>query len=125
MKKEKVYIVINHKHVLKPGKGKEREWQVQETIEFVNQLRTRHHTMSAAIGDFINRKMISGERNGMTSYEQFETYIANKYEKELAQLDKAYGEHRIKVESVPEPESIEITDQFGNVREPTVFDKVE
>lgn len=118
MKKERVYIVISHKHSLK--KGSRTEWEVAETVEFVNQLRTKHLTMSTAIGDYINRKMQSGDRVGMGDYTKFENYIRTKYAKELAELDKAYRKDQVPeeaVDTVPE-----FTDTFGNVRALTVFD---
>ena len=71
MSKEKVFIVISHKNSLK-GKvirGREPEWEVTETVEFVNQLRNRHISMSTAIGDYLNKKMISGSRDTTHSEE--------------------------------------------------------
>lgn len=121
MSKEKVFIVVSHKHILKKParKNVEPQWEVAETVEFVNQLRNRHYSMSSAIGDYINRKMISGERVGMGNYDKFEEYIRTKYEKELVQLDKAYRSQQVVVESSPEV----FADQFGNVRARTVFDQ--
>lgn len=117
MKEEKVFIVVSHKHVLK--RGSKTEWEVAETVEFVNQLRNRHLTSSSAIGDYINRKMQTGSRVGMGDYDKFEGYISKKYPKEFAQLDKAYKEYQVPVESV----GIDtFTDEFGNTREKTVFD---
>ena len=122
MKKEKVYIVVSHKHVLKtPGsKNREPEWEVSESVEFVNQLRTKHLTTSSAIGDYINRTMQSGARHGMGDYDTFETYIRSKYEKEMAELDGAYREQVI-FDVTPEQEVF--SDEFGNIRARTVFDK--
>ncbi len=122
MKKEKVYIVVSHKHVLKTPGSKNREpvWDLAETVEFVNQLRNKHLTMSSAIGDYINRKMEKGERYGMGDYDKFEEYIRSKYAKEIAQLDAAYREQVIF--DVTPPEQDLITDKFGNLRLRTVFD---
>ena len=117
MSKEKVYIVVSHKHNLR--KGSKTEWEVAETVEFVNQLRNKHHTMSSAIGDYINRTMISGARVGMGDYDKFEDYIRSKYAKELSQLDSAYRSEQI-VEEDDSPSLI--TDQFGNLRVANVFD---
>lgn len=119
MKKEKVYIVVSHKHVLK--KGSKTEWDVSETVEFVDQLRNKHYTMSTAIGDYINRKMLSGSRAGMAEYSTFEEYIRKKYEKEMAELDKMYSEARSPAPVIETPAVI--SDEFGNVRTKTVFDK--
>ena len=119
MSKEKVYIVLSHKNSLK--KGSKTEWEVTETVEFVNQLRRRHNTTSSAIGDYINRKMISGTRFGMTEYTKFEDYIRNKYKDQLAQLDKAYKPY-VEPEVVEEDTTEVISDQFGNIRAKTVFD---
>ena len=123
MKKEKVYIVVSHKHVLKtPGtKGREPVWEVAESVEFVNQLRTKHLTMSSAIGDYINRKMSKGERHGMGDYDKFEEYVRSKYAKEMAELDNAYRAQVIF--DVTPPEQEVFSDEFGNIRARTVFDK--
>jgi len=121
MKKEKVYIVVSHKHNLKAGKNPAGEWEVAESVEFVNQLRNKHYTTSSAIGDYINRKMITGKRFGMEDFAKFENYIRTKYEKELSQLDSAYSEARIPAPVVPV--SNEIEDEFGNIRERNIFDK--
>lgn len=119
MKKEKVFIVLSHKHNLK--KGSSTEWEVSETVEFINQLRPRHLSSSTAIGDYINRKMQSGSRFGMDDYNKFEVYIRTKYSKELAELDNSYRTLQVdKVTSVIQ----EVKDSFGNVRLPTVFDVV-
>lgn len=122
MKKEKVFIVISHKHVLKtPGsKHQEPVWEVAETVEFVSQLRNKHQTTSSAIGDYINRKMISGARVGMGDYDKFETYVRSKYEKEMRELDKAYQSDQVVVENTVSPEVF--ADEFGNLRARTVFD---
>jgi len=118
MSKEKVYIVLSHKNSLK--KGSKTEWEVTETVEFVNQLRRRHNTMASAIGDYLNEKMISGTRFGMTEYAKFEEYIRNKYKDQLSQLDQAYKPY---VEPEVEEDVTEvISDEFGNIRPRTVFD---
>jgi hypothetical protein len=126
MRKENVYIVVSHKHVLKtPGtKHKEPVWEVAESIEFVSQLRTKHLTMSSAIGDYINRKMQKGERHGMGDYDTFENYVRSKYEKEMAELDKAYRAEQVVFDLTP-PEQEVFSDEFGNIRARTVFDKAE
>lgn len=118
MAKEKVYIVVSHKHSLK-SKNKD-DWQTEETVEFVNQLRKKHTTMSSVIGDYLNRKMLSGSRYGVTDYDKFESYIREKYAKQLAQLDAAYRTPTEPVELEPSPEVF--VDSFGNVRPRTVFD---
>lgn len=124
MKKEKVFIVLSHKNQLTkgshPGRGKNGtvNWEVAEQVEFVNRIKDRHITTSSAIGDYINRKMISGQRHGMTDYDAFEGYVRKKYEKEMAELDSHYSNDRIEVEQ-PKPIFI---DKFGNEREKTVFD---
>jgi len=122
MSKEKVFIVISHRNSLK-GKvirGREPEWEVTETVEFVNQLRNKHVSMSSAIGDYLNKKMISGSRYGMDDYEKFETYIRTKYGKQMEELDTAYRAEQI----AEEPSQEVFADEFGNVRARTVFDPV-
>lgn len=115
MKKEKVFIVLSHKHSLK--KKSATEWEVAETIEFVNQLRNRHTSMSSAIADYINRKMITGARFGMDDYAKFDEYIRKKYPEQMKKLDAAY-----RAEQVPDESPELVTDQFGNLRTKTVFD---
>lgn len=125
MSKEKVFIVVSHKHSLKNKNSKTEnpdDWQVTETVEFVNQLRTRHTTMSSAIGDYINRKMLSGSRFGITEYGPFEDYIRKSYKKELSELDALYRAEQIKEEVATQPSPEIFTDQFGNIRARTVFD---
>ena len=116
MSKEKIFIVLSHKHSLK--KGSRTEWELTETVEFVNQLRNKHLSMSVAIGDYLNRKMLSGERRGINDYTKFEDYIRTKYGKQLAELDVAYRSQQI----VEEPKEEVFSDEFGNVRPRTVFD---
>jgi hypothetical protein len=123
MKKEKVFIVVSHKNVLKypVRRGSKTEWEIAEKVEFVNQLRNKHITSSSAIGDYINRKMETGARFGMGDYETFETYIRSKYAKEMAELDKAYRNMQATaLEATTSPEVF--ADKFGNVRARTVFD---
>jgi hypothetical protein len=117
MSKEKVFIVLSHKHNLK--KGSRTEWEVAESVEFVNQLRNKHITMSSAIGDYLNRKMISGESKGMGDYAKFEEYVWKKYSKQMTELETAYN--ALRVPEIVIPETM-ITDSFGNVRPHTVFD---
>lgn len=118
MSKEKVFIVLSHKNSLK--KGSTSEWEVTETVEFVNQLRRRHNVTSSAIGDYLNEKMISGTRFGMTDYHAFEDYIRTKYKEQLGQLDQAYKPYV--APEVEENKTEVISDQFGNIRAKTVFD---
>lgn len=115
MSKEKVYIVLSHKHSLKAGS--KTEWEVTETVEFVNQLRNKHISMSSAIGDFLNKKMISGSKVGMSDYEYFISYVYKKYPKQMAALDAAYPSPVVE-DTGPEL----VTDSFGNIRPKTVFD---
>lgn len=121
MSKEKVFIVMTHKHSLK--RGTKNDWEVTEVVEFVNQLRNKHTTMSSAIGDYLNKKMVTGARMGMNDYDKFETYVRTKYEKQMSELDAAYGNLREPEAVEPAPEEKEVyVDAFGNVRAKTVFD---
>ena len=118
MAKEHVYIIMSHKNTLK--KHSKTEWDVEETVEFVNQIRNKHRVLSSAIGDYLNRKMITGSRFGMEDYDQFEGYVRKKYGKQMAELDSAYGKDQV---SIPESVSVpEFSDQFGTSRSKTVFD---
>jgi len=122
MAKEKVFIVVSHLNSLKKnertGKSIPNEWEVTETVEFVNQLKSKHTSMASVIGDYLNRKIVIGSRFGFDDYDKFESYIRTKYPKQMAELDGAYRESQVKVEPVREV----FADQFGNIREKTVFD---
>ena len=118
MKKEKVFIVLSHKHSLKP-KSKT-EWEVTETVEFVNQVKKRHLQTASAIGDYMEEKMIIGNRVGMGEYAAFARYVEKKYPKQMAELTSAYPKEKDGV-----PAELVITDEFGNLRAPTVFDRVQ
>lgn len=116
MKKEKVYIILSHKHSLKPRSRT--EWEVTETVEFVNSVKRRHYQTASAIGDYLEEKMIMGSRVGMGEYEAFERYVNKKYGKQMSELAAAYPKE--KTEQTVDPV---VTDEFGNVRAPTVFDR--
>ena len=122
MRKEKVFIVVSHKNSLKKDPRTDKclkgQWEVAESVEFINQVRDRHISTSSAIGDYINRKMITGARYGITEYDKFEEYVRTKYKKQMDELDAAYREIQIQSEESPEV----IADQFGNIRAKTVFD---
>lgn len=115
MKREKVYIILSHKHSLRAGSGT--DWEVSEKVEFVNQLRKHHYTMSSAIGDFLKREMVVAGKAGISNYEHFEDYVRNKYASQFNELSTAYGHLRS-----PVIENSEFVDQFGNKRQKTVFD---
>ena len=116
MKKEKVYIILSHKHSLKPRSRT--EWEVTETVEFVNSVKRRHYQTASAIGDYFEEKMIVGSRVGMGEYEAFERYVNKKYSKQMSELTVAYPK-----EKTNQAAELVITDEFGNVRVPTVFDR--
>lgn len=120
MAKEKVFIAVFHKHSLRKNERgiTTNEWEVTETVEFVNQLRNKHTSMASVIGDYLGRKMISGSRFGFTEYENFENYVRKKYPKQMQELDESYGPMRVPKEVVDEI----VSDQFGNLRPKTVFD---
>ena len=118
MTKQNVFIVLSHKHSLKP---RTKEWETSEQIEFVSQLRNKHISMSTAIADFVNKKMLSGTRYGITSYNDFVEYIEKKYPKQLAELQSKYGSLQVK-EELPVQSAPSFVDQFGNARAKTVFD---
>jgi hypothetical protein len=88
MSKEKVFIVVSHINNLK--KGSKTEWEVTETVEFVNHLKKKHLSMSTAIGDYLNRKMFKGASIGLDDYDKFEGYVRQKYGPQMKELDKAY-----------------------------------
>lgn len=121
MSKEKVFIVLIHKNSLKvpTQKGQEPQWEVEERVEFVNQLRKKHLDYNIAIADYMNRKMVAGTRYGMNDYDKFEQYIRNKYPEQLKQLDTLYREQQIVAEDTG-PELF--MDRQGNLRPRTVFD---
>ncbi len=126
MSKEKVFIIISHLNSHKKGShpGRDQnpkvEWEISETVEFVNQVRNKHISTASAIGDYINKKMLTGSRYGITSYDQFEEYVRKKYAKQMTELDAAYRAQQVVEEKSPEV----FVDAFGNVRAKTVFDPV-
>lgn len=114
---------MSHKHILK---SKVRtmtadDWQVTETVEFVNQLRNRHIQSSSVIADYINRKIIAGTKYNITDYDKFEDLVREKYGKQLAELDASYRVHQVQP-TVVENLTPVFSDKFGNVRAKTVFD---
>jgi len=125
MRQEKIFIIISHKNSLKPGHhhtGTSDDWEITETVEFVNQIRNKHTSMSSAIGDYVNRKMITGARFDITDYNKFEDYVRSKYPKQMNELDAAYNSTR-PAEPVVESPAV-FVDNFGNVRAKTVFDPI-
>jgi len=122
MAKENVFIVLTHKNSLKKdpktGKCLANQWEVQETVEFVNQLRNRHTTFGSVIGDYLNEKIVTGTRFGFDEYSKLDSYVRKKYPKQMKQLDEAYRPPT-PVEENTEPVFV---DEFGNVRTKTVFD---
>jgi hypothetical protein len=125
MSKEKVFIVLSHKNSLK--KGSKTEWEITETIEFVNQLKNKHKSMSSAIADYLNETMITGSRIGMDDYSKFDRYIRSKYEKQLTELDAAYKPQthapQLDEEQIFKNNTQrQLTDAHGNTRAATVFD---
>jgi len=126
MSKEKVFIVVTHLNSHKKGSHPGRhekenvQWEISETVEFVNQVKKKHISTASAIGDYINKKIIIGSRYGITSYDQFEEYVRTKYAKQMAELDAAYRTQQVVEEKSPEV----FVDAFGNVRAKTVFDPV-
>ena len=115
MSKQKVFIVLTHKHSLKSKTND--EWEVHETVQFLNQLRNKHYEYASAIGDYVNGKMLIGSKVGMSEYNNFENYVRKKYKEQMDELDKMYGSLRIRENS-----SEIIKDEFGNTRLKTVFD---
>ncbi len=123
MSKEKVFIVLMHKNNIKAGHrtgaadSKQAEWEVEERVEFVNQVRNKHIQSGSAIGNYLERKMVTGARFGMDDYAKFEEYVRSKYPEQMKQLDAVYRAEQVADES---PEVF--VDSFGNVRTRTVFD---
>lgn len=93
MKKEKVFIVLTHKHSLKAGTKD--DWEVTEKVEFINAIRDRHYNYASAIGDYINKSMLVGKRIGMGEYDNFERYVRKKYAKQMDALDQAYNSDQV------------------------------
>lgn len=114
---------MSHKHSLKTKVRTMTadDWQVNETVEFVNQLRNRHIQTSSVIADYINRKIVTGAKYNVTDYDKFEDLVRSKYGKQLAELDAMYREQQAPV-GVVENLTPVFSDQFGNIRARTVFD---
>ena len=120
MSKEKVFIVLTHKHILKNSRTA--QWEVSESVEFVNQLRKRHLTTASAVGDYLNRSMMMGKKVGMEDYSKFEEYVRSKYAKQMNELDSLYSNDRVPAPETEAASADVVTDNFGNVRPKTVFD---
>ncbi len=118
MKKEQVFIILSHKKNIRKGvrvggrKPIDSDWEITETVEFVNRLSNKHITMSSSIANYLEKKLISGKSKGMDSYEQFDSYVRSKYPKQIAQLDAAYGAEQVVTPEVPSPDIV--ADDAGN-----------
>ena len=88
MSKDKVYIVLSHMNSLKQGSSK--EWEVTETVEFVDTVKKKHYAMATVIADYINHDIIKGKGTGITDYEKFEEYVRQKYGPQMKILDKQF-----------------------------------
>lgn len=119
MAKEKVYIVLSH---VNQYQHKSNQWEVVEKVEFVNSLRTRHYTTASVVADYINSKIIVGNRVGFHDYSQLDGYVRSKYPNQMKEIDNAYGDMRVQVD-VPEAEMTLIVDNFGVTRAKTIFDQ--
>ena len=96
-----------HKHSLK--KGTRDQWEVTETVEFVNQLKKRHIQDSSVIADYLNKKMISGARFGFTEYQAFENFVRTKYGPQMKELDKMYRPEDLTIYPESSP-ALEVSD---------------
>jgi hypothetical protein len=122
MAKETVYIVLSHVHSLK--KYTTDQWEVSEKVEFVNRIRKYHIQYATIIGNYLQRKIEQGgAKLNINTYEEFESYINKKYEKQMTTLREAYPREDIVVMD-SEVGEVVITDTFGNERAPTIFDRV-
>jgi hypothetical protein len=104
MKKENVFIIVTQMRSLKT-KSKD-SWQVVERVEFVDQIRNRHYSTATAIGDYVNQKMLLGMAKGIEDYSKFETYIREKYPKQMEHLDTYFR---------PKPEETAVTAEGENI----------
>jgi hypothetical protein len=74
------------------------------------------------VADYINKKIFSGTRYGITDYEKFIEYVRKKYPKQMTELDAMYSvQQEVEVEEIVKDTPV-FVDQFGNVRAKTVFD---
>jgi hypothetical protein len=108
MKKDKVFIIITHKHRLKE-RSKD-QWDVVETVEFVDQIRSKHYSYASAIGDYINREVIMGTKMSLTNYIEFDNYVRNRYKAQMDELDSVYAEKVVKV-----VDAVLTSDRLGNI----------
>ena len=112
MSKDKVFIVLSHKNSLK--KGSRTDWEVTETVEFVNCLRNKHTTLSTVIIDYINREIIKGKSAGITDYQKVEDYVRSKYGPQMKILDKQYRPENLSVDTKGDTLTV-VADQSGNL----------
>ena len=88
MRKPQVFIVVSQLRNL--VKGSRTEWQVQETVEFVDRLKDRYYSNAVAIANYTTKTIIKGQHKGIVDYDKFEDYIRNLYPEQMAELDKFY-----------------------------------
>ena len=87
---KRVFIVIQQLQRLNPD-VRHKEWEIFEQVEFVSTLREKHYRESVAIADYVNSKLITGQRNGFESYDQLLAYVRRRYPDQVAKLDDKYG----------------------------------
>jgi hypothetical protein len=82
-KAKNVFIVLTHTKVTEDRKAR-----TQEKCEFVDQLKTRHHTSATLIIDFIKEKIVKDRNSG--TYQDYIWYLHRHYPQQMGELANEY-----------------------------------
>lgn len=85
-KNKKVFIILTHYY--SPGE-EEGKHNLTEKCEFVDDIKSRHHTGASVILDFMNKKVIK-QRQTDYSYYHYLEYVSEKYPKQMEELTREY-----------------------------------
>lgn len=85
---KKAYIVITHRFTPNPdSKSKDDAWNVNETCEFVDELKNRMKSEATVILDY-KEKRLNKNRLDHGDYETFLYHVKERYEEQFEQFKK-------------------------------------
>jgi len=85
------YIVISHKFSPNPeATSQDDAWKVEETCEFVDQLKNRMYQEATAIIDY-NKKELAKNRVDHVTFEMYIEYVGKTYSEKYKQFLEAIG----------------------------------
>lgn len=88
---KKCFVVVTHKSIIGTSQNGGQEWQTEENVEFVTEVRKRHTDCASIIADAVNQKVIKGSRFGYDSYQKVDDYLRKSYNKQMQELDVLLG----------------------------------